>query len=464
MEIFQDLISSSVGFNPRSMKRLFNSFQLFNLVAKEKEVLTGNAERQRVIFAVLCLQTAFDPVYHYLAKHIDTLSQETLNALQDPDTTTTDPQWKELWQELSNEDGILLRQRLSHFGKAFYRAIQLRTDGNEETLSDDEINTLQAVMQFSTITSTDSASHSPTRTTRQIDGAIKSLIYKLAKELNSRFEAHPLEIHAVREPPEKQSTTVWCDAHIQLGGWDSLGFWLHNEDNYACARLIASNKDCFKVTKQWVEAHCSSEFTKIQQLPKWKEVWLEEINFAAEDKLATRQQRFEELTYHCAEIILPKLAAQTQVIFESLESFWSAFQSRLKDRLDPSAWEIEKRSGWEKATHNFDWRTFAAAHKRSWQHQFRVLYGGLYMPAAWLGVEHIGDKDRISQEVLRASGQEITAGQAGFQVQLPTLLAVCCLPPEPLWEAKAAERAFREAREAKVTEYVDRFLTLVDKD
>ena len=38
IKIYQDLINDSVGFNPRAMKRLFNSLQLLNIVAGKKRV------------------------------------------------------------------------------------------------------------------------------------------------------------------------------------------------------------------------------------------------------------------------------------------------------------------------------------------------------------------------------------------------------------------------------------------
>ena len=69
--IFENLAKTSVGFNPRSMKRLINSLLLLKMVADQKDMLYTNdiansKEKTRILFAVLCLQTAYSPMYSYI--------------------------------------------------------------------------------------------------------------------------------------------------------------------------------------------------------------------------------------------------------------------------------------------------------------------------------------------------------------------------------------------------------------
>lgn len=83
IEIFVRLANSSVGFNPRSMKRLFNSLQLLNMVATSKNILKTDLfakayEKQRILFAILCLQTAYEPLYRFMLKHQSEINQEFL--------------------------------------------------------------------------------------------------------------------------------------------------------------------------------------------------------------------------------------------------------------------------------------------------------------------------------------------------------------------------------------------------
>ncbi len=60
-----DLIRSSVGCNPRAIKRLINSFLLLKLIRKSlKEESDENNDL--ILFATLCLQMSYDKVYEYL--------------------------------------------------------------------------------------------------------------------------------------------------------------------------------------------------------------------------------------------------------------------------------------------------------------------------------------------------------------------------------------------------------------
>lgn len=67
--VFESLLAHSVGFNPRGLKRLTNCLQILRAVAEGKRVLDGTekegtkSERERALFAALCMQTAFEPLY-----------------------------------------------------------------------------------------------------------------------------------------------------------------------------------------------------------------------------------------------------------------------------------------------------------------------------------------------------------------------------------------------------------------
>lgn len=67
------LIQFSIDTNPRSIKRLFNSFSLINKVALRKnsfgsEQLIG----KRLLFTILCMQTQYENVYTYFLSNLET--------------------------------------------------------------------------------------------------------------------------------------------------------------------------------------------------------------------------------------------------------------------------------------------------------------------------------------------------------------------------------------------------------
>ncbi len=61
-ECFIDLINCSIGCNPRSIKRLINTFSLLMLVEPEQHANNNGM----MLFAALCLQLAYENVYNHL--------------------------------------------------------------------------------------------------------------------------------------------------------------------------------------------------------------------------------------------------------------------------------------------------------------------------------------------------------------------------------------------------------------
>ena len=73
------LINSSIGTNPRSMKRLFNSFLLL-LNVLDADTLGSNA-RKMILFALLCMQQGFERLYNYIVINRDILDADFFERL-----------------------------------------------------------------------------------------------------------------------------------------------------------------------------------------------------------------------------------------------------------------------------------------------------------------------------------------------------------------------------------------------
>ncbi|MEW6255564.1 MAG: P-loop NTPase fold protein [Pseudomonadota bacterium] len=84
--LFAGLVRYSVSINPRGIKRVLNSLQLLILVAKAQGLIGGvdTAEDRLVVrnlFAILCLQMGFEPVYLWLAERGREVEEADLLAL-----------------------------------------------------------------------------------------------------------------------------------------------------------------------------------------------------------------------------------------------------------------------------------------------------------------------------------------------------------------------------------------------
>lgn len=87
VERYHKLIANSIQFNPRAMKRLFNSFQLL-LIMKEKNAVNKIHNHELILFMGLCMQIAYEELYNFISaprkrfeaeKLLDTIANLLIN-------------------------------------------------------------------------------------------------------------------------------------------------------------------------------------------------------------------------------------------------------------------------------------------------------------------------------------------------------------------------------------------------
>lgn len=159
LHTYIELAQSSVGFNPRSMKRLFNSLLLLRLVAERKQVFSGDdacatlAEKMRILFATLCMQSVYPALFRFLL--VEQVDQHGLQRLSDESLFSTAQQFSELRRELQLDANEAAVQRFCRFAAAFFRAVQLKSDQDSSTLSVAESQNLKRILSFSAVVSTE---------------------------------------------------------------------------------------------------------------------------------------------------------------------------------------------------------------------------------------------------------------------------------------------------------------------
>lgn len=175
---YRQIADFSIGSNPRSLKRLFNSFILLNKVASKKKMFVDAAvkkqDKQRVLFATLCLQMAFPELYEFMIRNKDKLDTDFLENMQDLESIEPNELVEKFKSVLfsekilkANDDNKLYFGRLSNFMGVFYNSLQL--DEDLEDLSDPELENLRNVLSFSAITANTHEDAPPTTSFRQGD-------------------------------------------------------------------------------------------------------------------------------------------------------------------------------------------------------------------------------------------------------------------------------------------------------
>ena len=157
---YVDLIKNSIGYNPRSMKRVFNAFLLLTKVHND-EKLNDDYERQ-LLFAALCLQLSFEEVYNFIVEKgsdLDTeffedLSNEKIvasvvNNVNNEETENNNFYVKELLKQLSNEEDFNNFDDLVLFMRSF-RSVLAK---NEEDFNQDVIDNFICILNMTSVTS-----------------------------------------------------------------------------------------------------------------------------------------------------------------------------------------------------------------------------------------------------------------------------------------------------------------------
>lgn len=156
-ERYTELAESSVGCNPRTLKRLFNSLLLQVLVAQKKKIIKGegggeDADAIRVLFASLCLQHYHPPFYHILLKNGDLMSDETMKEMRTAEGIVAIVK-KCGFAESDMQLGVVGWDKiLASFMDSFYKAAQFASDGNSEKLSESECKKLKELFSLSAAT------------------------------------------------------------------------------------------------------------------------------------------------------------------------------------------------------------------------------------------------------------------------------------------------------------------------
>lgn len=140
------LIETSIGCNPRSIKRLFNTYRLLDFIAQESSYNANDGKRRMILFATICMQMEFDQLYNFIVSSKDTLTNDLFCQLSDYTLINNDENLKE---EIGVYDDNEI-MRIALFMKKFIDAIQIDDDAN---ISDEEIDNLKNILHFSTITS-----------------------------------------------------------------------------------------------------------------------------------------------------------------------------------------------------------------------------------------------------------------------------------------------------------------------
>ena len=178
LNLFFNLIQTSIGFNPRSMKRLFNTYELLDIVTESTVKNIDSLIRKRVLFAIVCLQMCYEKMYLYFTS--TRIDEDTFLPLQDSNLLVAT--LKEIYGLSTDEEATEEINKLSIFIPYFINALQV--DNNSE-LSEEELNHFRIILKCSIVTSVNAVAEESESNSKEWDyrNKNKGLVKETAEKL-----------------------------------------------------------------------------------------------------------------------------------------------------------------------------------------------------------------------------------------------------------------------------------------
>jgi len=212
---YVDLISLSIGCNPRSMKRLFNTYLLLDIILKNSSANKNHNIGRKLLFAIICMQMEFDELYEYIVVNRNTLDGEMLAELTG-DILSND----ELKESLGiTDEGEIAR--ISAYMKKFNVVLQLDDDLE---ISEEEIEKLKEILSFSTVTSVNATDNS--QTSNDLDWEYRYKNKDVVRAVNAKIKEMTGFDFVVWQPRKNKSYRKISDTwgFVQLNGKNGVSF------------------------------------------------------------------------------------------------------------------------------------------------------------------------------------------------------------------------------------------------
>ena len=314
-----DLVRHSAGLNPRAIKRLFNSLQLISFVVINNELLTSAMESvgargskvSKILFAILCLQHFYKPVYRFLTESKD-VSDNLLRRLYDEKALLNESEFDGLRSEFNVVDEDAFFDKLATFNYAFYKSLHFTIDARDvesQPLSNNELEAFKTALMFSPQISIDYSDRYKNRS--------------VAKELSVRL--NDIYAAALSDIPEgsvsdkgfriyqiRSTKSVYVEVYIFVKALDFyVGLCFEHNSTYGC--LYCQRKSSLRASSKWAGANLENVFPNYQDFSdnRRDELWwfarLFEMNFDAGTEWDQKAESYRELSLEAMSTLMPIL-------------------------------------------------------------------------------------------------------------------------------------------------------------
>lgn len=227
VSLFSDLIRTSIGFNPRSMKRLFNTYELLDIVTESTVKNIDDTIRRRVLFAIICTQMCYEKLYLYFTS--TRIDEDAFAALQDPNAARGT--LKEIYGLDEGEEPTIEIEKAIAYIPYFINALQVDDDGE---LSDEELNNFRVILKCSVVTSVNASAEETDTDSREWDyrEKNKNLVKETAEKLKNIGRFTPWMPRKARPGVKLSDISGWYTWSTELGFDCSIEYYLSRINEY----------------------------------------------------------------------------------------------------------------------------------------------------------------------------------------------------------------------------------------
>lgn len=169
-----NIIKLSIGNNPRSMKRLFNSYNLLELVINSIAEEKLKDDSKLILFATLCMQNKFEYMYKLLVQNQEIINEELFEKLIDCKS------------DIFASAKDLTDDEKANFTEFFNEILSLLDSDNNGVIDENETELFKKALKYSSITSTATPNDTKGEPGNS-RGANKAIAEALCKQLNEHY-------------------------------------------------------------------------------------------------------------------------------------------------------------------------------------------------------------------------------------------------------------------------------------
>lgn len=227
VNLYYNLIQTSIGFNPRSMKRLFNTFELLDIVSESTVNNIDITLRRRILFAIICTQMCYEKLYLYFTS--SRIDEDLIDALQDESTIMES--LKEIYGLASTDNPTDEMEKVGKFLPHFTNAIQV---DREKGISSDELNNFRSILKCSVVTSVNAITGGAESTGYDWEyrNKNKDLVKGTAAQLSSIGKFKPWMPRKERDGIKFSDISGWYTWGTDLGFDITLEYYLSRISKY----------------------------------------------------------------------------------------------------------------------------------------------------------------------------------------------------------------------------------------